>query len=277
MLSYRHGFHAGNFADVFKHALLTQLLLAMQRKDKGFLYLDTHAGAGRYDLHSDYAQKLKEYESGIGLLWQADDLPAGLKPYRDAVAAMNRGPGLRFYPGSPALALALGRPQDQLIFCELHPTDSEALRRFCPKQRGLRVERRDGLQALKAFLPPLLGRGLVHIDPPYERDQEYRQLPELLQMARKRFPAGVFALWYPLLSSRESQRLGERMAATGMRNIQRFELWRQVPGPGLYGCGMLVFNPPWRLDEEFGASLAWLADRLGAKGAGWRSDWLVPE
>ena len=277
MLSYRHAFHAGNHADCLKHTLLARLITAMQRKDKGFLYMDTHAGAGTYDLTEAVAQKVGEYQDGISRIDGRADAPPGMEEYLDAVRAANPKGKLRYYPGSPAVALHLLRPQDRAMLCELHPADYETLTFGLGNERRVRVERIDGFQALKAHLPPPERRALVHIDPPYERSQEYRQAREALAMAHKRFPAGVYALWYPLLNNRDAKRLPDAIAATGIRNILRAELWVRPPGVGLYGSGMLVINPPWRFEEEIRELMPWLAEVLSAGQGGWRLDWLVPE
>lgn len=281
MLSYRHAFHAGNFADVLKHWLQIQLITAMQRKPQPFLYLETHAGPGRYDLHSRFAQKLREYESGIGRLWGLSGLPSGLERYLQAVRQDNTGHRLRFYPGSPALALQLLRHEDRAVFCELHPAELKDLERLCHHRRRTQIEAMDGLKALKAFLPPKEARALVFLDPAYELDEEYRLLPKCLAMAQKRCVGGVFALWYPLLNTRQSQQLPERIARIAKTPLLRAELWVRQPGVdmsvGMYGCGVLVLNPPWQLDEQLAEGLPWLAETLGEGEGGFRLDWLVNE
>lgn len=282
MLSYRHGFHAGNFADVLKHWVLCHLLRAMQSKQRPFLYLDTHAGAGRYDLRSSMAQKLKEHETGILKLWQHPGLPESFEPYLDAVRAENPAHRLIQYPGSPALAMRLLRPQDRAVFCELHPAEQKALGRFCHARPKTQVALLDGLQSLKAFLPPKEARALVFMDPAYELDAEYRSIPQVLMMAQKRFAGGVFALWYPLLGTLQAQQLPGRIAKNSKTPVLCVELWvepadRPSRGLGMYGSGVLVLNPPWRLEEQLAQGLEWLTQILGEGQGGSRLRWLVSE
>lgn len=278
MLSYRHAFHAGNHGDVLKHWVLTHLLLAMQRKPQAFFYLDTHAGAGRYDLKSGMAQKLMEYEAGIGRLWQDSEAPESLRPWLQLIKAENEPPRLRWYPGSPALALRLLRPQDRAVFCELHREELDALKKLCRPRPRTQVEAMDGLAALKALLPPKEARTLVFMDPSYELDADYRQIPETLLMAQKRCAGGVFALWYPLLGgSRQAQQMPQRLARQALIPLLSVELWVRPPGTGMYGSGLLIFNPPWKLDEQFQPGLEWLAQRLGEGQGGARLQWLVKE
>lgn len=281
MLSYRHAFHAGNFADVLKHMAQALLIAAMQRKPKPFFYLETHAGAGRYDLHTGFAQKLREYESGIGRLWGLAELPEGLMTYFRVVQQENSGRKLRFYPGSPALALRLLRPEDRAVFCELHPADCKELEHLCHSRRRTQVEAIDGLKALKAFLPPKEARALIFLDPAYELEEDYRLLPQALAAAQQRCAGAVMALWYPLLDSRQAQKLPERIARAAKTPLLRAELWVRQPGigmsAGMYGSGVLVLNPPWRLDEQLAKALPWLAETLGEGQGGYRLDWLVTE
>lgn len=278
MLSYRHAFHAGNFADVLKHAVLVQLVKAMQAKPGGFLYLDTHGGAGEYNLKSGLSQKIKEYHHGIVRLWGRRELPAAVQPYLELLKRFNQDGRLARYPGSPLLVCELLRPQDRLVACELHPTDQVALAQRLQGVSRTRVEATDGLHALRAHWPPQERRGLVHLDPAYERPEEYRQARDALHAAHQRFAGGVYALWYPMLRRREAERLPEQIAATGMRKILRIELWVRAPGQGLYGCGVLVLNPPWQFEEPWAAALPWLVDILAQEqGGGSRLEWLVPE
>jgi 23S rRNA (adenine2030-N6)-methyltransferase len=279
MLAYRHLFHAGNFADVFKHALLTRLLLALQRKDKPFCYLDTHAGIGRYDLQHAWAAKLAEHRDGIDRIWQRD-VPTGLKPYLESVQAENRKGDLRFYPGSPCIARRFLRPGDRMELTELNRDDCAALARLFRGDAQVHVHCMDGYQALKAFLPPRERRGLVLIDSSFDRAREFARLVEALQAAHARWASGMFALWYPLMELNATRAFERRVAHTGIRKILRLELsvlperWNQ----GLRGCAMLVVNPPFGLAEEAPALLEWLWQALAeAQTGGVRVEWLVPE
>ena len=279
MLAYRHLFHAGNFADVFKHALLTRLLLALQRKDKPFFYLDTHAGIGRYDLQHAWAAKLAEHRDGIDRIW-GRDVPAVLKPYLEAVQAENRKGDLRFYPGSPCIAQRFLRAGDRMDLVELNREDCSALARLFKDDARVHVHCMDGYQALKAFLPPRERRGLVLVDSSFDRAHEFERLVEGLELAHKRWATGVFALWYPLMEANAIRAFERAIVQTGIRRILRLELsvlpetWNQ----GLRGSAMLVVNPPFGLDQEARPLLAWLWKMLAeVQTGGARVEWLVPE
>jgi 23S rRNA (adenine2030-N6)-methyltransferase len=278
MLAYRHLFHAGNFADVFKHALLTRLLLALQRKDKPFCYLDTHAGIGRYDLKHPWAEKLAEHRDGIDRLW-GREVPALLKPYLESVAAEN-GRALRYYPGSPRIARRFLRPGDRMELTELNREDCAALARRFQHDTQVHVHCMDGYQALKAFLPPRERRGLVLIDSSFDRAHEFDRLVESLQAAHRRWATGTFALWYPLMEVNAVRAFERAVVRTGIRKVLKLELsvlpesWNQ----GLRGCAMLVVNPPFGLDREAQPMLEWLWRILAeAQTGGMRVEWLVPE
>lgn len=280
MLAYRHQFHAGNFADVFKHAVLARLLVHLARKDKPFLYLDTHAGIGEYDLEHPWARKNAEHEAGIGRVLDAAGAPAALTSYLDLVRAFN-GPGpLRRYPGSPRIAHDLTRPADRLVFNELNKEDCARLREVFAGVRRAHVHDMDGYQALKAFLPPLERRGLVLIDSAFDRAQEYRRLAEAVQGAHRRWATGTYALWYPLMDARDVDAFEMRFVHAGIRKILRLSLsvrpstWNE----GLRGSALLVINPPWGLEEEARVMLPWLWQRLNVERQGdWQVGWLVPE
>lgn len=279
MLSYRHGFHAGNFADVLKHTVLAWTLEALGTKDKGFLYLDTHAGCGRYDLRSREPARGGEHEDGIGRLWQRPDLPAPLQPYLRAVAALNRGPALRFYPGSPRIARHLLRPQDRMHLVERHPRELRLLAKEFAGDPQVRVEEGDGYQALKAQLPPRERRGLVLIDPAYERRDEVERVAGALAEAHRRWPTGLYCVWYPVQADGSGRRLARRIRDSGIRKVLRAELCvhPEDVALGLSGSGVLVVNPPWRLEAVLGEVLPWLWRTLRIDGGGQRLDWLVPE
>ncbi len=281
MLAYRHQFHAGNFADVFKHALLTRLLLALVRKDKPFCYLDTHAGTGLYDLAHPWAQKLQEHRTGIDLLWQRTDVPELFAPYLDGVRAENppRG-GLRFYPGSPRVARRLLRPGDRIELNELNRDDCAALARLFEGDPQVHVHCMDGYQALKALLPPAERRGLVLIDSSFDRAREFERLVEGLQTAHRRWATGVLALWYPLMEPYAVHAFERDVVATGIRKILRLEFSVLPAGwaDSLRGCGMLVVNPPFGFEAQARPMLDWLWQTLAEAKTGGRSvQWLVPE
>ena len=266
MLSYRHSFHAGNFADVLKHIVLLELLDYMQQKEKGFAYVDTHSGAGLYNLQSGHADKLQEYQDGVAKLMQLD-WPE-LVRYQQAVAAFNSGSKLQFYPGSPLLAAGCLRPQDHGWFYELHPEDFSRLQKNLKGQRKCKVSQQDGWAGLLAVLPPVSRRALVLVDPPYELKTDYDQVVKTLQAAHKKFAGGTYAVWYPVVERKRIERMQQQLAKTGIRDIQVFELGLAAdsPGRGMTASGMLVINPPWTLLEKMQALLPRLAKVLDKNG-----------
>jgi 23S rRNA (adenine2030-N6)-methyltransferase len=272
MLSYRHSFHAGNHADVLKHLVLCRILSYLVRKDKPLCYVDTHAGAGGYALQSPQAQKNREYETGIGRLWQRQDLPAPLADYVELIRRFNPDGALRQYPGSPWLARQLLRPGDRLLLHELHPADCTALREQSAADRRAKVACTDGYQGCIALLPPQERRGLVLIDPPFELKSDYRQVIETLQQAHKRFATGVYALWYPVVERARIEQLERSLRATGIPSVDRYELAIAPDrhGHGMTASGMLVANPPWTLREEMACCLPWLARELAGDTGDWR-------
>jgi len=280
MLSYRHGFHAGNFADVFKHAVLSLLVQGFLRKDKPFLYLDTHAGAGRYDLGSVMAKKNSEFAGGIGRLWKQDEVPQTLRAYREAVAALNHGQALKLYPGSPRIVRHFLRAKDRMVLCELHSKEVEHLQQEFQADRRVSVHPMDGYQALKAFLPPLERRGLVLIDPAFELKNERASLLEALGQAYKRFPTGTYAIWYPIQDRQATDWFHRQLVRSGIRSVLLAELriFDEDAPLRLNGSGMVIINPPWQLDEHLKSLGPWLWEVLSPEGlGGFRLDWLVPE
>ena len=273
MLSYRHAFHAGNHADVLKHTVLLELLSYFNRKDKPWHYIDTHAGGGCYALDSEQSGKTGEYMEGIGRLWQHNTLPEPLAAYRAAVAQFNPHGRLLFYPGSPALAMMLARPQDRLRLFELHPADFESLERtFASETERVQCRKADGFGALKALLPPASRRAVVLIDPPYEVKDDYRHVVDCVKDAMRRFPTGTYAVWYPMLARPEARGLPARLADLGADSWLDVRLAvRQPPrdGFGMFGSGMFIINPPWVLPERLESIMPWLVSVLGVdEGAG---------
>ena len=259
-MNYRHAYHAGNFADVVKHAVLSRIVEYMKRKDGAFRVIDTHAGTGLYDLSSEEAQKTGEWRSGIGRLLEAD-LPDGaaalLEPYLGVVRSLNRGQPFRFYPGSPVLTKALMRGPDRLTAIELHPQDCFALRTRFSGDWQVRVIELDGWLALGAHLPPKEKRGLVLVDPPFEKDGEFERLVEGLARAHRRWPGGTYALWYPIKDHRALGRFRSTLKDTGIPKMIDivFEIRQPSPEPRLDGTGMIVVNPPYVLEDELGVLL----------------------
>jgi 23S rRNA (adenine2030-N6)-methyltransferase len=269
-VKYRHAFHAGNFADVHKHVVLVGLLEALQRKDKGFLYVDTHAGEGLYDLRSHEARKA-EHEAALGIERVRSRRATGAAPalalrYLELVERARRESGLRHaYPGSPWFAAALARPQDRAICCESNTEAFVALRRALRDAAHFTFENVDGYARLPALLPPHERRGLVLIDPPYEDGREdRRQLGQALELALRRFATGVYALWYPIKHEADTERwLGTLAARIGAPTL-RTELWVHPRDSrvGLNGSGLLIVNPPYQLDEQLRDALPWLRGAL---------------
>jgi len=272
-VNYRHAFHAGNFADCMKHALLVWLLRALARKPAPCFVLETHAGAGRYDLASEAAERTGEWRAGIGRL--LEDPPASLSDYLQVVG------GLGLYPGSPAIVGALLRPGDRLGCCELHPEDHAALRRLFGRNPQVAVHLRDGWSALKALLPPVQRRGLVLIDPPYEQPGEFDRVVAALQTAQSRFATATTAAWYPIKHLAPVRTFHEGVRFAGLRDVVTAELWLREPtDPArLNGCGLLVRNAPFRFEAEATPILEGLLARLGARepGEGFAVRRLTPE
>jgi 23S rRNA (adenine2030-N6)-methyltransferase len=280
-MNYRHAFHAGNFADVVKHAALARIITHLKEKPAAFRVIDTHAGAGLYDLSGPEASRTGEWRAGIGRLLAAElapDTRALLGPYLDAVVALNPGRDMKVYPGSPALAQSLLRDQDRLMVCEREPQAAHALAmlvRGDPRAKAVEI---DGYTALNAYVPPKERRGLVLIDPPYEQPGEFERLVQALAAAHRKWPTGIYALWYPIKNLRETAAFARRLAASGIARVLRAELTlARADSERLGGSGLIVVNPPWRLDEELSALLPALSQALGAAPAGaTRLDWLVP-
>ena len=275
-MNYRHAFHAGNFADVFKHALLARLLTALGRKDAAYFVLDTHAGAGLYDLAGEEAARGGEWREGLGRI-EADppqgETGALLAPWRAAVAAARGAHGAEAYPGSPLIAQHLMRPQDRLICCDLHEETRVALAAALGRDRRAKALGVDGYVALGAHVPPKERRGLALIDPPFERRDEFATLARAAVAAQRKWATGVYALWHPVKDVTQARGLADAIAAAGVKRVLRVELLigadGRAPrggGPPLIGCGLVVINPPFGFVEEARALASFLAARL-SRGA----------
>ncbi|MEA2912461.1 MAG: rRNA (adenine2030-N6)-methyltransferase [Bradyrhizobium sp.] len=282
-MNYRHAYHAGNFADVVKHATLCRVLTHLREKPAAFRVIDSHAGAGRYDLAGPEAGKTLEWRDGIGRLLGATLPPpirALLAPYLDAVAALNPGGPLAHYPGSPVLAQALLRRQDRLIACELEPRAAAALERELAGDNRAKAIAIDGWTALTAYVPPTERRGVVLIDPPFEQPDEFARLGERLAAAHRKWPTGIYLLWYPIKDPAEVQALTRGLVRLGIAKMLRVELILPTASPdtGLRGSGLIAVNPPWTLHEELKLMLPVLAEVLsrGATSAV-TLDWLAGE
>jgi 23S rRNA (adenine2030-N6)-methyltransferase len=266
-MNYRHGYHAGNFADVLKHTALCELLRLLTAKDKKLFVLDTHAGAGGYDLGSGLARRTGEAEAGIARLIASPraGMPPAAARYLAAVAAYDRkfgpaGGGVRRYPGSPRLVRAALRPGDRFIACELQPAEALALKREFAGDRAVEVRQADGYKVLKALLPPPERRGLVLVDPPFETADEFERLLRALRQGVRRFATGCYALWYPIKDEAAAAFAGELAAFKPLT----LELHLDAIEPGkLAACALAVINPPWRFEEAMREALPWIAERLG--------------
>ena len=282
-MNYRHIYHAGNFADVFKHAVLARIIAYLKRKDAAFRVIDTHAGIGLYDLGSEEAQKTGEWRSGIGGLFDAalTGAPAEwLHDYLSVVRALNPEDDLRLYPGSPLLTRHLLRRQDRLTAVELHPEDAQNLKELFAGDHQVRVIELDGWLALGAQLPPKEKRGLVLVDPPFEEGGEFARMVDGLKKAHRRWPGGIYAFWYPIKDRAAVERFGQSLREAGIPKILDVTLSIRSPSvePRLDGCGMAVVNPPYVLHEELSEILPVLARLLGEdKGATWSLDRLTAE
>jgi len=280
MLSYRHSFHAGNFADVLKHIILIKILEHLGKKDKPFCCIDTHAGPGDYALNGDYALKNREFENGIAKLWQRDDLPDSVVGYVNIIKKFTNADQLTRYPGSPFIIKQFLRNQDRLFLYELHSTEIQLLSTAVSRDRRIKVFHDDGLKNAAGLLPPNEHRGLVLIDPSYEVKSDYTLVTETLIQLHKRFATGTYALWYPVVERSRNQQLEKAIKSSGIKNVQLFELGIKTDTHehGMTASGMIVVNPPWTLATEMHQTLPWLADVLGIDGAGlYRIETLVSE
>lgn len=271
MLSYRHAFHAGNHADVLKHAVLAAMLDYFNLKDKPYWVIDTHAGAGCYQLDTGFAAKNAEYETGIARLWDRDDLPAMLKRYVELVRATNPDGGRKLYPGSPLIAWNIMRADDRLRLFELHPTDIKFLQQtFDGAGRRVQIQQADGFAGLKALLPPSPRRALVLIDPPYEVKEDYRHVITALKDALQRFATGTYAIWYPQLQRHEVPVMLDNLKKLPVKDWLHVALDVNTPSPdgfGMHGSGLFILNPPWTLYAALQETMPWLVDVLGGEGA----------
>jgi 23S rRNA (adenine2030-N6)-methyltransferase len=264
-MNYRHAYHAGNRADVFKHFILTLLLQKLAEKPSPFVVLDSHAGIGAYDLSSIEAQKTREAEAGILALLAANPTAPSLQPYLQQVR------GAALYPGSPALARAFLRPNDRLILCELHAEDVHRLKKHFHRDGQTNIHHRDGYEALGALLPPPEKRGLILVDPPFEQDNEFSRMAESLSKALARFRQGIFALWYPIKGKAAVEAFMAALHTMALPEALRVE-WLFFPTlqpDRLNGCGMVILNPPWQLEIALNEGLAAIVDALKLPESRW--------
>lgn len=285
-MNYRHHFHAGNFADVMKHALLVQLARALQRKPGGFLFVDTHAGRGAYILtqakKGASVARQPEYPDGIGRLWPKQDLPPGLADYVGLVRGFDRRAETpltpHFYPGSPCLMQLLARPQDRLALCERQLEEAKILRKNLLSKERVLVKVGDGYAALRGWLPPLEKRALVLVDPPFEEEKEGEQIVAAMAEALRRLPTTVCAIWYPLTGRVRAATLLEGLRQLPKTPTLVADIIVEPNAPRMNGCGLVILNPPWEFEAEARTTMRYLATVLArAPGVTSTVRWLVPE
>ena len=278
-MNYRHAFHAGNHADVFKHVTLARLIALITRKDTPFAYLDSHAGVGLYDLRGDQASRTGEWLEGIGRVWQAQSVPALLDDYLGVLRAMNPDGELRHYPGSPELARVLSREQDRLHLNEKHPADGELLKDNMRGDRRVAVHRGEGWFVPRALLPTREKRVLLLIDPPFEQPDELERCVQALDEAHGRMRQAIVAIWYPIKDRRQLKRFYQRLEKSAAPKLLRAELYVHNPDDAerLTGSGLVISNAPGGLEEELRELRPWLAQTLGQSQGGWTLDWLIAE
>ncbi|MDO9622119.1 MAG: 23S rRNA (adenine(2030)-N(6))-methyltransferase RlmJ [Moraxellaceae bacterium] len=264
-MNYRHLYHAGNFADVMKHALLMGLLNALKKKDKPFCYVDSHAGAGVYDLHAAAARKTGEAELGFGRLNDHRGAPPMVADFLQAVLSRQAAASRTDYPGSPWLAVNALREQDQAILLELQHAEATSLRYHFARDRRVAVHERDAYEGLPALLPPPIKRGLVLIDPPYENEREH--FPEVVSLLHKcwsKWPTGMYAVWYPIKQRANIVRFHRNLMQSGITRMLACELLMQPDDNalGLNGSGLIIVNPPFGFDRDASQAMAWLLPQL---------------
>ena len=280
MLSYRHAFHAGNFADVLKHSVLTLVLEYITRKEKGFYYIDSHSGAGMYQLADEYAQKTGEYKDGIAKLIEQQDLPEALEPYIDLVKDLNREEAeLSLYPGSPGIARQFTRRQDSAHLFELHPTDIEHLKEYSQRWNKSHVKQSDGYQGVLGLVPPPNRRGVVLIDPPYELKEDYLKAVRTIVNAYKKFATGTYILWYPVVKRELVEQMQSAFTKSDVRNVVQVEYCQKADTTeyGMTGTGLFIVNPPWQLSQQLEEILPYLKAKLGENETSYTLKQLIAE
>tara|TARA_R110001583_G_scaffold32967_4_gene111828 strand:+ start:2578 stop:3429 length:852 start_codon:yes stop_codon:yes gene_type:complete len=269
LLSYRHAFHAGNFADVLKHSILSLVLDYMTRKEKGFCYIDSHSGAGMYQLTDEYAQKTGEYKDGIAKIINDDNAPESLEPYLSLIRSLNLNStlsnDLEVYPGSPGIAKAFVRRQDSSHLFELHPTDIQHLEDFCLRWRKVFVKQTDGYQGILGLLPPPSRRGVVLIDPPYELKEDYQKAVNTIIKAYTKFSTGTYILWYPVVKREQVNAMENAFSKSSVKNVLQVEFCLENDNDeyGMTGTGLFIVNPPWQLAAQMTEVLPYLKEKMG--------------
>ena len=262
MLSYRHGYHAGNAADVLKHFILTYVLDYIKKKDKGFIFIDSHAGAGKYLISDPYMQKNKEYLQGIKKILQLKNDNIFLKKYLDLIKSINFNSELKIYPGSCYLAARSLRPNDNLYFFELHPKEFLNLKKNFENDSRVIIENRDSYQRLNKLLPPKEKRAVILIDPSYELKDEYEKVLKMLSDCYKKFPLGVYIIWYPVLKNKKSEKFIFNVLKKNYKNLSHVEMITDNLNNGMQGSGLFILNCPWSIENDIKKSLETIFDCL---------------
>ncbi|MCJ8296285.1 MAG: 23S rRNA (adenine(2030)-N(6))-methyltransferase RlmJ [Colwellia sp.] len=282
MLSYRHAFHAGNFADVLKHSVLSLILDYMTRKEKGFCYIDSHSGAGMYQLADAYAQKTGEYKDGIAKIINDEDAPESLEPYLSLINSLNLNPSddeLEVYPGSPGIAKAFVRRQDSSHLFELHSTDIQHLEDFCQRWRKVFVKQSDGYKGVLGLLPPPSRRGVVLIDPPYELKDDYQKAVKTIIKAYAKFSTGTYILWYPVVKRELVEEMQQAFKTSEVKNVLQVEFCMAADTEeyGMTGTGLFIVNPPWQLTTQLEEILPYMKAKLGTDATSYTLSQLIAE
>ncbi|KGJ87366.1 23S rRNA (adenine(2030)-N(6))-methyltransferase RlmJ [Colwellia psychrerythraea] len=283
MLSYRHAFHAGNFADVLKHSVLSLVLDYMTRKEKGFCYIDSHSGAGMYQLADEYAQKTGEYKDGIAKIINDENAPEALAPYLSLINSLNLSNDLsndlEVYPGSPGIAKAFVRRQDSSHLFELHPTDIKHLEDFCQRWRKVFVKQSDGYKGVLGLLPPPSRRGVVLIDPPYELKEDYQKAVKTIIKAYTKFPTGTYILWYPVVKRDFSDKMEKDFIDSHVKNLLQVEFCLENDSEeyGMTGTGLFIVNAPWQLAAQLEEILPYMKTKLGSANTSYTLKQLIAE
>ncbi|WP_019027667.1 23S rRNA (adenine(2030)-N(6))-methyltransferase RlmJ [Colwellia piezophila] len=290
MLSYRHAFHAGNFADVLKHSVLSLILDYMTRKEKGFCYIDSHSGAGMYQLADAYAQKTGEYKDGIAKIINDENAPEALEPYLSLINSLNLSSNasepstdtsdeLEVYPGSPGIAKAFVRRQDSSHLFELHPTDFQHLEDFCQRWRKVFVKQSDGYKGVLGLLPPPSRRGVVLIDPPYELKEDYQKAVKTIIKAYTKFSTGTYILWYPVVKRELVEQMERDFTDSDVKNLLKVEFCMAADTDeyGMTGTGLFIVNPPWQLTAQLEEILPYMKAKLGTDATSYTLKQLIAE
>ena len=279
MLSYRHAFHAGNFADVLKHAVLANILEYITRKDKGYTYIDSHSGAGMYQLKEEFAQKTGEYKQGIAKLINENDIPEPLEEYISLIQSFNDEKQLELYPGSPAVAKEFSRRQDSAHLFDLHSTDINHLTQFCERWNKSHVKQSDGYQGILSLLPPPSRRGVVLIDPPYELKEDYSKAVKTITSAYKKFATGTYILWYPVVKRELIDKMAVQFKESDVKNLLQVEFCMQADTDsyGMTGTGLFIVNPPWLLTQQLEEILPYLKTKIGSNQSSYSLQQLIEE